>query len=66
MLLREFLKTIAPGMTVIAYDLDAIPGNNRKEDEAGALAVAHHFDYQSQIRDLFIEPEHVTVWYHRS
>jgi len=65
MLTREFLKKINPTMKVIRYDLDAVPGNNRKEDEAGALAVAHHFDYDSYVADFMIEPDHVTIFIQR-
>lgn len=66
MLTREFLKKISPTMKVIRYDLDANPGNNRKEDEAGALAIAHHFDYESVIVDFMIEPDHVTIFIKRN
>lgn len=62
MLTREFLKKIAPTMKTVIFDLDAIPGNNKKEDEAGALAVAHHFDYDSYVVDFMIEPDHVTIF----
>jgi len=65
MLTREFLKKISPTMKVIRYDLDAVPGNNRKEDEAGALAIAHHFDYNSYVADFMIEPDHVTIFIQR-
>lgn len=62
MLTREFLKKIAPTMKTVIYDLDAVPGNNKKEDEAGALAVAHHFDYDSYVVDFMIEPDYVTIF----
>lgn len=65
MLTMEFLKKISPTMKVIRYDLDATPGNNRKEDEAGAFAVAHHFDYDSYVVDFMIEPDHVTIFIKR-
>jgi len=65
MLTREFLKKISPTMKVIKYDLDNEPGKNRKEDEAGALAVAHHFDYDSYVADFMIEPDHVTIFIQR-
>lgn len=62
MLTREFLKKIAPTMKTVIFDLEAVPGNNKKEDEAGALAVAHHFDYDSYVADFMIEPDHVTIF----
>lgn len=62
MLTREFLKKITPTMKTVIFDLDAVPGNNKKEDEAGALAVAHHFDYDSYVVDFMIEPDHVTIF----
>lgn len=62
MLTREFLKKIAPTMKTVIFDLEAVPGNNKKEDEAGALAVAHHFDYDSYVADFMIEPDHVTLF----
>ena len=65
MLTREFLMKIAPTMKTVIFDLDAVPGNNKKEDEAGALAVAHHFDYDSYVNDFMIEPEHVTIFIQR-
>ena len=65
MLTREFLMKISPTMKVIKYDLDKEPGKNRKEDEAGALAVAHHFDYDSYVADFMIEPDHVTIFIQR-
>ena len=65
MLTREFLKHVSPTMRVVIWDLDAIPGKNRKEDEAGALAIAHHFDYESIIVDFMIEPDHVTIFIKR-
>lgn len=65
MLTREFLKHISPTMVVIVWDLDAVPGNNRKEDEAGALAIAHHFDYDSMIEDFAITADMVTIWIKR-
>ena len=65
MLTRDFLKKISPTMKVIKYDLDEEPGKNRKEDEAGALAIAHHFDYDSFIADFMIESDHVTIFIQR-
>lgn len=65
MLTREFLKKIIPTMKTVIFDLDAAPGNNKKEDEAGALAVAHHFDYSSYVVDFMIEPDHVTIFIQR-
>lgn len=66
MLTREFLKKIAPTMKTVIFDLDAVPGNNKKEDEAGALAVAHHFDYTSVVVDFVIFSDHVTLYIKRN
>lgn len=52
-------------MVVTVWDLDAEPGNNKKEDEAGALAVAHHFDYNSEVLDFYIYPDNVTIFIKR-
>ena len=65
MLTREFLKKIEPSMKTVIFDLDAVPGNNRKEDEAGALAVAHHFDYISVVVDFVIFSDRVTLYIKR-
>lgn len=65
MLLREFLKHVSPTMSVTAWDLDAQPGNNRKDDEAGALAIAHHFDYNAIISDFAIGTDKIIIWYKR-
>lgn len=65
MLTREFLKHVAPTMRVVIWDLDAIPGNNRKEDEAGALAIAHHFDYDSVVEGFAVTPDMVTIFIKR-
>ena len=65
MLTRDFLKHIAPAMIVTVWDLDAEPGNNKKEDEAGALAIAHHFDYNSEVIDFCIYPDNVTIFIKR-
>lgn len=66
MLTRDFLMHIQPTMKVIQFDQDARGGNFRKEDEAGALAVAHHFDYDSYVVDFMIEPDHVTIFIKRN
>lgn len=65
MLVRDFLRNVAPGLKTIIWDLDAVPGNNKKEDEAGALAVAHHFDYDSKVIDFFIYHDNLTLWISR-
>ena len=65
MLTREFLKHVSPTMRVVIWDLDAIPGKNRKGDEAGALAIAHHFDYDSVVEDFAITPDMVTIFIKR-
>lgn len=65
MLTRDFLKHIAPAMQVTIWDLDAEPGNNKKEDEAGAFAVAHHFDYNSEVIDFYIYHDNVTIYIKR-
>lgn len=65
MLTREFLKHVSPAMRVVVWDLDAVPGNNKKEDEAGALAIAHHFDYDSVVEDFAINPYKVTIFIKR-
>lgn len=66
MLTREFLMHIDPTMKVIQFDEDAKSGNFRKEDEAGALALAHHFDYDSQVINFMIYPDHVTIFIKRT
>lgn len=65
MLTREFLKKLSPSIKVTRYDLDEEPGKNRKEDEAGALAIAHHFDFNSRVVDFMIEADHVTIFIER-
>lgn len=65
MLTREFLKKVSPTMKVTRYDLDEEPGKNRKDDEAGALAIAHHFDFNSKVIEFMIEPDHVTIFIER-
>jgi len=65
MLTRDFLMHIQPTMKVIQFDQDAIGGNFRKEDEAGALAIAHHFDYDSVVEDFVITPDMVTIFIKR-
>lgn len=66
MLTRDFLMHIEPTMKVIQFDEDAKSGNYRKEDEAGALAIAHHFDYESIIANFMIETDHVTIFIKRN
>jgi hypothetical protein len=65
MLIKEFLKNVTPALPVTVWDLDAQPGNNKKEDEAGALAIAHHFDYNSEVLDFYIEPDKITLFIKR-
>lgn len=64
MILREFLKKIAPDMRVVMYDIYQY-GFKREEDNAGALADARRFDYSSVVVDLSIEPEQITIYYQR-
>ena len=66
MLTREFLMHIDPTMKVIQFDEDAKDGNFRKEDEAGALALAHHFDYDSHIINFMIHQDCVTIFIKRN
>lgn len=66
MLTREFLMHIDPTMKVIQFDEDARGGKFWKEDEAGALAIAHHFDYESQIVEFMIFSDHVTIFIKRN
>lgn len=66
MLTRDFLTKIAPTMKTVIFDLDAVPGNNKKEDEADALAVAHHFDYSTHVVDFVIFSDHVTLYIKRN
>lgn len=66
MLTRDFLMHIQPTMKVIQFDQDDIGGNFIKEDEAGALAVAHHFDYTSVVVDFVIFSDHVTLYIKRN
>ena len=65
MLVKDFIKNIAPGLSVRIFDLDATPGNNLKEDEAGALLLAHRFDYNSEVIDFFIYHDNVTIYIKR-
>ena len=65
MLVRDFLKNIAPGMLVKEFDLDKELGKNKIEDEAGALAIAHHFDYNTEVIDFFIYHDNITIWIKR-
>lgn len=66
MLTREFLMHIDPTMKVIQFDEDAKDGNFRKEDEAGALAMSHHFDYDSHIINFMIHQDCVTIFINRN
>ena len=65
MLVRDFLKHVSPVIKTTIFDLDAEPGNNKKEDEAGALAMAHHFDYDSKVIDFYIYHDNLTLWISR-
>lgn len=63
MLVRDFLKHVSPTVNATVFDLDAEPGNNKKVDEAGALALAYHFNYNSQVIDFLINSDNTIILY---
>ena len=65
MLLKDFLSRISPILPVTIWDLDMEPGKNKKEDEAGALALAHHFDYNVHVVDFIISEANIILYVKR-
>ena len=65
MLVKEFLAKVSPRMAVTVWDLDMEPGKNKKEDEAGALALAHHFDYNVHVVDFIISENNIILYVKR-
>ncbi len=63
MLVRDFLKHVSPVVNITIFDLDAEPGKNRKVDEAGAFALAYHFNYNSQLIDFLINSDNSIILY---
>lgn len=63
MLVKDFLKHVSPTVTTTVFDLDAEPGNNKKVDEAGAMALAYHFNYNSQVIDFLINSDNTIILY---
>lgn len=63
MLVRDFLKHVSPAVNTTVFDLDAEPGNNKKIDEAGALALAYHFNYDSEVIDFLINADNTIILY---
>ena len=63
MLVRDFLKHVSPTVNTTVFDLDAEPGNNKKVDEAGAMALACHFNYNSQVIDFLINSDNTIILY---
>lgn len=63
MLVRDFLKHVSPVIRTTIFDLDAEPGNNKKEDEAGAFAVGYHFNYNSEVVDFLINSDTSIILY---
>ena len=62
---KDFLHKMSRAVPVRIFDLDATPGNNLKEDEAGALLLAHRFDYNSEVIDFYIYHDNVTIYIKR-
>ena len=65
MLVKDFLKRLSPTLKVIIYDQDKEPGKDKKEGEAGALAVAYHFNNNSYVCDFMITSENITLYVKR-
>lgn len=65
MLVKEFLKRVSPTINVKIFDLDMEPGKNTKEDEAGALALAYHFNNNSFVTDFIISSENIILYVKR-
>ena len=65
MLVKDFLKRLSPTLKVIIYDQDKEPGKDKKEDEAGALAVAYHFNNNCYVSDFRIRTENITLYVKR-
>ena len=63
MLVKDFLKHVSPAVSTTIFDLDAEPGNNKKVDEAGALALAYHFNYNSEVIDFLINADNTIILY---
>ena len=63
MLVKDFLKHVSPTVNTTVFDLDAEPGNNKKVDEAGAMALAYHFNYNSQVIDFLINSDNTIILY---
>jgi hypothetical protein len=65
MLVKDFLSRLSPTLKVIIYDEDQKPGKDKKEGEAGALAVAYHFNNNSYVCDFMITSENITLYVKR-
>jgi len=65
MLVKSFLKRLSPALKVIIYDQDKEPGKDKKEGEAGELAVAYHFNNNSYVCDFMITSENITLYVKR-
>ena len=63
MLVRDFLKHVSPVVKTTVFDLDAEPGNNKNVEEAGALALAYHFNYNSEVIDFLINTDNTIILY---
>ena len=61
MLVKNFLRKIAPDVQVIIHDLDN-PQGVIKEGLAGELAPAYRNNYNSFVTDFFIEEKPVYIY----
>lgn len=62
MLVKTFLSKCAPKMKVTIWKADAQPGNNKKEGEAGELALEYHFNYCSIVEDFIISETEIILF----
>lgn len=62
MLVKEFLKNVQPNLKVVVFDTDKIGYSQRKEAEAGVMALNYHFN-NSNVVDNFIIFEDVIYIY---
>lgn len=65
MLVKNFLRHVSPTVQTTIFDLDAEPGNNKKVEEAGALALAYHFNYDSEVIDFLINADTIILYVKR-
>jgi hypothetical protein len=49
-------------MKVTIWKADAQPGNNKKEGEAGELALEYHFNYCSIVEDFIISETEIILF----